>query len=120
MIKGSMEVRNGKYVGIHTYQSRTLRGMASTRTVVDGPNPTGWGLEYQGTIVAWFQLDGKSFRLRTGGYYTATTARRINQALEAEGLDWRVSRSGGKYVLRRPGSPKGRRIDWVDEVNVFR
>jgi len=64
----------------------------------------GWAIKYHYTFVAAFGPYSCPYvDLSSGGYYTATTARRMNQALAASGRrDWRVTRRAGKFVLVTP------------------
>ena len=92
-----------------------VSGLVGT-TIVARTFSGGWCMFYHGTPVALF--GGGKFKhtcLATGGYYTATTCRRINQALAAAGrIGWRVSRRDGVYVLV---TPRWRR-EFTNEVLV--
>jgi len=74
----------------------------------------GWGVRYHATMVAWFPAPGiggeggetgysEATRLDSGGFYTRTTAVRMNQSLALAGLDpfFRVVRRKGNFVLTR-------------------
>ena len=52
---------------------------------------------YCDTAVVSF--DDQMVRLRTGGWYSATTARRMNQASSQFGLEYSVSRKRGDYYV---------------------
>jgi hypothetical protein len=52
---------------------------------------------YHNTDVVRF--NDSIIKLDTGGYYTATTARRMNEASEQFGLGYHVKRERGEYVV---------------------
>jgi hypothetical protein len=70
-------------------------------TVVCNTPSGGWAMFYHRTMIALFGGgDFEHVNLCTDGHYTATTARRMNQALYASGRPgWRVSRRKGIYIL---------------------
>jgi hypothetical protein len=84
------------------FEYHRVPGLSATRVL--GPQGLNrlWTLTYANTEVAtigewyvWFYA---------GGFYTATTCRRMNQALQAAGLvGWRVNRVKGSYVVTSPG-----------------
>ena len=60
--------------------------------------PEGWGVKYHATMVAWFPNLGHP-KLNSGGFYTGTTVRRMNQALTLAGENMKVRRSKGTFIL---------------------
>jgi hypothetical protein len=52
---------------------------------------------YHNTDVVRF--NDSIIELDTGGYYTATTARRMNEASDCFGLGYHVKRERGEYVV---------------------
>jgi hypothetical protein len=91
-----------------------VRGMCGT-SVMRLPSG-GWAMKYHGTFVAAFGGGCAPYvDITTNGYYTATTARRINQALAAAGrIGWCVNRTGGYYVIRTPTLD----LAFTDEVMI--
>jgi hypothetical protein len=46
-----------------------------------------------------FEMEENALVLRHGGHKTATTKRRINQALDASGFDWKVFQQDGDWFV---------------------
>jgi hypothetical protein len=78
------------------YAVVAVRGVAATKILMW---PTGWALKYQDTKVVDFGVSEVVPELNSGGFYTRTTAVRMNQALQLAGSQWRVRRSQGRFVV---------------------
>lgn len=59
-----------------------------------------WRVRLHGNLIAEFNTYQNAIKLDTCGYYTPTTARRMNEALEAFNVPFRAHRSQGDYILR--------------------
>jgi hypothetical protein len=83
--------------------------LSNYKTLWDTCNDTG-GVSYVHTrIVEW---DAHSVTLRTGGWRTVTTKRKMNQAARQFGLGYGVhQRKGRWYVSRWDNAAK----QWIDE-----
>jgi hypothetical protein len=98
-----------------------LRGTVIRAT--DGHDlPSSWRMEYHGTAVVEVPIDPvtgsfkrEGVRFNSGGFYTATTCRRMNQALRLAGFAdrWKVSRRRGYYVLTVVSIDGGRSTDFL-------
>jgi hypothetical protein len=74
--------------------------------------------EGQTTIIRYHQTDVVTFTndeiiLKTGGWETVTTKRRMNQAAWQFGLDYGVSQRKGQWYVSRWDRAK---TQWIDEV----
>lgn len=70
---------------------------------------------YHHTIVGSF--DGETATLNSGGYLTATTKRRINQALETWGIDAVVYQENHDWYVRLAD---GSTIPFFDGIEITR
>jgi hypothetical protein len=75
--------------------SASVKGAVGTSVIV---TPEGWGVKYHATVVAFFPNLGYP-KFDSGGFYTPTTARRMNQALQLAGSEWTVRRDRGDFVV---------------------
>ena len=93
-------IANAAIMAAGTNTRMPVAGLTGT-TVVANALTGDWSVEYHGTRV--FAIVGASVHFRSGGFVTATTARRINAALVAEGLaGWRVNRKKGWFIVTTP------------------
>jgi len=69
---------------------------------------------YHGTPVVTF--DAESVTLKSGGWRTATTKTRMNQAANQFGLGFSVSQKGGEWFI---DTPQGR-VPFVDGMRFAR
>ena len=98
-----------------------LRGTVIRAT--DGRDlPSSWRFEYHGTAVVEVPVDPvtgafkrEGVRFNSGGFYTATTCRRMNQALKLAGFAdrWKVSRRKGTFVLTVVSIDGGKSTDFL-------
>ena len=81
-----------------------------------------WRMEYHGTAVVEVPIDPvtgafkrEGVRFNSGGFYTATTCRRMNQALRLAGFAdrWKVSRRRGTFVLTVVSIDGGKSTDFL-------
>jgi len=76
--------------------SKSNKTIGTHRTVILG-DTYGFEVVYHETTI--FRREGNVIRLNTGGYFTATTKRRINQALAQSFKHLIVVQRGGDWYL---------------------
>lgn len=97
---------------------KTNRGNIMVSTTIETKD--GWTrMVYHGTCVAEYAHDGVDFahvKLNTGGYFTKTTKKRMNQFAEMFGLPFRVWCKAGVWYAEDNGNNPAQ-TPWVMEFN---
>lgn len=95
-----MKVMSKKFTQNEWVLAEALRG-ANTQIYEKDDGTVAVSLH--GTEVAIWNPADNSVKVNSGGFYTATVKRRINQVLDLVGLESMVTQKGGEWFVNAPG-----------------